>query len=344
VSVTPTPSDIRRWTAEVARDPASRAFLPLARAFAGAGRTAAAIRLCHQGLSAHPDDAEAHHLLGALYREAGDAEKAFDEWDITLRLDPGHAAARQALERVRRELSGRAAAPTATTAAPTAAAAVATAATPGPAPSAARPAPVPLAPRPAASAPAAARPPRPAPAEGAIHAPIRRFVARAQPEALLVIAASGRLLGQHGFAGTYDAVGVASLAAGIHASSSALARLVQEPRFAHLYQRGAEAQIFLGAFVVAGEEVIVVAVTRDESRLGLLRLAFGRLADEVREIGAAALPKAVQDAETFEHELEIGRRAVLGDATSPATGRGAPAGAPAPTVPASSAASATRVP
>jgi len=340
VSATPSSSDVRRWTAEVARDPASRAFLPLARAFAGAGRTAAAIRLCHQGLSAHPGDAEAHHLLGTLYREAGDTEKAFDEWDITLRLDPGHAAARQALERVRRELSDRAETPEATAAATTAAAAIANAATPAPA----RPAPAPLAPRPAASAPAAARAPRPAPAEVAMHAPIRRFVARAQPEALLVIAASGRLLGQHGFAGAYDAVGVASLAAGIHASSSALARLVQEPRFAHLYQRGAEAQIFLGAFVVAGEEVIVVAVTRDESRLGMLRLAFGGLADDVRAIGAAALPKAVRDAETFEHELEIGRRAVLGDATPPAMARGARAGNPAPTVPVSSAASATRVP
>jgi len=299
------PAEIRRWTQEVARDPRSESFLPLARAFADAGRTPAAIRLCHQGLSANPGNVEAHVLLGSLYRETGDLEKAVDEWDIALRLDPGHAEARRALDLARAATTdatgGGSIAHAGTQSGSVHLSALASRATS----------------------------PVGAPRAGPLHGPIRRFVARAQPEALLLLGTSGRLLGEHGFAGAYDAVGVASLAAAIHASSAALAELVREPRFAHLYQRGADAHLFLGSFPVERDDIIVVAITRDEARLGLLRVAFGELAAEVRALGPAALPKAVRDAETFERELEIGRRSVLGGAGRPATGSVA-ASAPVP--------------
>jgi tetratricopeptide (TPR) repeat protein len=315
MSTLASPADIRRWTEEVARDPRSGSFLPLARAFAEAGRTAAAIRLCHQGLSENPEHVEAHVLLGSLYRATGDLEKAIDEWDIALRLEPGNADARRELDLARADVAGsiRAGSPSAS----------ATSQTP---PRVARAAGPPAQPaHPAASAVGDPAVSRAAP----LRDPIRRFVARAQPEALLLLGTSGRLLGEHGFAGAYDAVAVASLAAGIHASSAALAELVREPRFAHLYQRGAEAHLFLGSFAVEREEVIVVAITRDEARIGLLRLAFGELAAEVRALGSAALPKAVRDAETFERELEIGRRSVLGGAGLHAAGS-VPVSAPVP--------------
>jgi tetratricopeptide (TPR) repeat protein len=38
---------------------------------------------------------EAHHLLGLIYRDAGDLTRAFDEWDIALALAPEHHAARR---------------------------------------------------------------------------------------------------------------------------------------------------------------------------------------------------------------------------------------------------------
>lgn len=88
---------IRTWSEDVARDPNSLSFLPLAQAFREQGRRDAALRLCLRGLERHPTHVDAHHLLGELYRESGDSMRAFDEWDIALRLAPEHAGARRAI-------------------------------------------------------------------------------------------------------------------------------------------------------------------------------------------------------------------------------------------------------
>jgi tetratricopeptide (TPR) repeat protein len=90
-----TPAQVRQWSEEVAADPASLSFLPLAGAYRGQGRRDAALKLCIRGLEKHPDNVEAHYLLGLLYNEGGDTLKAFDEWDIALALDPEHAGSRR---------------------------------------------------------------------------------------------------------------------------------------------------------------------------------------------------------------------------------------------------------
>lgn len=95
MSTHPGPSQIRLWSEEVARNPDTLAFLPLAEVYRAEGRHDAALRLCLRGLERHPTHVGAHHLLGVLYRESGDLVKAFDEWDIALRLDPEHAGARR---------------------------------------------------------------------------------------------------------------------------------------------------------------------------------------------------------------------------------------------------------
>ncbi len=93
--MTATPVQVRQWSEDVARDPASLSFLPLAAAYRDGGRREAALKLCIRGLERHPTNVEAHYLLGLLYREGGDEVKAFDEWDIALRLDSEHAGARR---------------------------------------------------------------------------------------------------------------------------------------------------------------------------------------------------------------------------------------------------------
>lgn len=89
--------ELRRWSDELARDPTSTAFLPLARSYRESGRRDAALRLCLRGLERHPHHVEAHVLLGQLYADAGDLVKAHDEWDIALSLDPAHSEARRHL-------------------------------------------------------------------------------------------------------------------------------------------------------------------------------------------------------------------------------------------------------
>jgi hypothetical protein len=90
-----TPMQVRQWSDEVAADPASLSFLPLAAAYREQGRHDAALKLVVRGLEKHPGHVEAHYLLGLLYREGGEALKAFDEWDIALALDPEHHGSRR---------------------------------------------------------------------------------------------------------------------------------------------------------------------------------------------------------------------------------------------------------
>ena len=85
---TPAQADLQRWSDEVARDPRSLAFLPLARAYRKQGLREAALELCLRGLEAYPQHVEAHSLLALLYLERGDHEKAADEWSTVLRFDP----------------------------------------------------------------------------------------------------------------------------------------------------------------------------------------------------------------------------------------------------------------
>jgi predicted regulator of Ras-like GTPase activity (Roadblock/LC7/MglB family) len=84
----PAPADLQRWSEDVARDPASLSFLPLARMYRKQGRRDAALKLCLRGLEHHPTHVEAHALLAMLYFEGGQRSKAYDEWSMVLRLEP----------------------------------------------------------------------------------------------------------------------------------------------------------------------------------------------------------------------------------------------------------------
>lgn len=86
----PTPGDLQRWSEELARNPASLAFLPLARAYRRQGRLDLGLKLCLRGLEHHPEHVEAHALLALLYLESGDRARAADEWAVVLRLKPGN--------------------------------------------------------------------------------------------------------------------------------------------------------------------------------------------------------------------------------------------------------------
>lgn len=87
---TPAPADLHRWSEELARNPASLAFLPLARAYRRLGRRDLALQLCLRGLDHHPTHVEAHALLALLHFEAGDRSRAAEEWATVLRLKPGN--------------------------------------------------------------------------------------------------------------------------------------------------------------------------------------------------------------------------------------------------------------
>lgn len=93
----PSPTELQRWSHEVARDPGAPSFVHLAEAYRRQGHREAALRVCLRGLSRHPAHVDAHALLGRLYLERGERDRAADEWSIVLRLDPDNFEAHRGL-------------------------------------------------------------------------------------------------------------------------------------------------------------------------------------------------------------------------------------------------------
>jgi len=89
--------EIRRFSDELARDPASMAFLPLAETLRRRGQTDVALKVALRGLERHPHNADAHDLLARIAVDQGDLQRAFDEWDMVLRFAPTHIGARKGM-------------------------------------------------------------------------------------------------------------------------------------------------------------------------------------------------------------------------------------------------------
>jgi len=85
--------DIRRWSEELARDPASLAFLLLGETLRRHGDLETAHRVAVHGLKRHPHHADAHDLLARIYVDQRAFDRAVDEWEMALRMTPEHAGA-----------------------------------------------------------------------------------------------------------------------------------------------------------------------------------------------------------------------------------------------------------
>jgi tetratricopeptide (TPR) repeat protein len=94
-------SDIAALSEQLARDPASFVFLELADALRKRGDLDVAVKVATRGLERHPHLPAGHDVLARCHADNGDLEKAFDEWDMVLRLAPGHAGALKGLGFVR---------------------------------------------------------------------------------------------------------------------------------------------------------------------------------------------------------------------------------------------------
>lgn len=84
-----TERDIERWTREVAEDPGAASFVRLARAYRAQGRRDAAREVVLQGLEHNPEHIGGHLLLALIHVEDGERQRAGDEWQTVLRLEPG---------------------------------------------------------------------------------------------------------------------------------------------------------------------------------------------------------------------------------------------------------------
>ena len=93
--------DVRRWSDELARDPASLVFLQLGETLRRQGQLDLALKIAMRGLERHSHNADAHDLLARIAVDRGDLQRAFDEWDMVLRLTPSHVGALKGMAFVR---------------------------------------------------------------------------------------------------------------------------------------------------------------------------------------------------------------------------------------------------
>ena len=89
--------DIRGLSAQLAQDPQSLVFLRLGETLRRKGQLDAALRVAMNGLERHPHLADAHDLYARVLTDKHDYEKAFDEWDMAVRIAPNHTGALKGL-------------------------------------------------------------------------------------------------------------------------------------------------------------------------------------------------------------------------------------------------------
>lgn len=284
-------SQVRRWQDAVARDPGSPAFVQLAEVYRREGRAAVARRLCVRGLERNAENVEAHFLLGRLYREAGELDEAFDEWDIALRLDPDHRPARRALGYLcleRRDWSSAVRHLEQSAAAEPGDQRLASALN--------------MARRRARSASAPE-----VDAAAGLAGPLDRFVRESRVRLAVVMDNTGRIIARQGFASGVDLAAVASLAAGIHSASGELAGMLGQPGFEQLYQGAGGNQIFLAPLETSAGELLLATVFGEEATIGMVRVLFAKLAAEAADLPLSTGPAAPRpDAASFEAALQAG--------------------------------------
>jgi tetratricopeptide (TPR) repeat protein len=283
---------VRRLQAEVARDPGSLAFVPLADLYRVQGRLDIARRVCVRGLHRHPTHVEAHYVLGRIYRDAADVEKAYDEWDIALRLDPLDLASRRAiaflciergnLEEAERHVRQALALD-------------------------------PDDPRLRRALRIVEGGGRKNGADASywenvhtlLEPRLEGFLRESRVRFVLILDGNGRVVSRSGNTGITDIAALASLAAGANATSAEIARVTGQPGFTQLYQGRGEYQLFMGKVPAPAGELLLLCVFGIESTIGLVRMLFR---DFVKALPDAAWPPVARASqiENLEAELAAG--------------------------------------
>jgi tetratricopeptide (TPR) repeat protein len=93
----PDPAKITELKRRLAKEPASRSFLELAREYHEAGQLEEAAVVCAQGLKYHPSYLSAQVLLGRIYFDMGKAEESRSQMESVLSQAPDNLVARRVL-------------------------------------------------------------------------------------------------------------------------------------------------------------------------------------------------------------------------------------------------------
>jgi Flp pilus assembly protein TadD len=92
-----TTDEIRQWSDELARDPASLVFLQLGEALRRQGQADVALKVAMRGMERHPSNVDAHDLMARIAVDRREFARAISEWETVLRVAPGHVGAMKGL-------------------------------------------------------------------------------------------------------------------------------------------------------------------------------------------------------------------------------------------------------
>jgi hypothetical protein len=135
--------------------------------------------------------------------------------------------------------------------------------------------------------------------------PTTAFVRESRARLVLVLDSTGRILTQHGFTKELDIAAFASLAAGVHATSAEIARMMGQPAFSQLYQGRGEHQLFVGSISAPAGELLFLAVFGEDTTIGLVRALFRDVVEGLRMRNWPAVT-ASREQENLEAELAAG--------------------------------------
>ncbi len=142
--------------------------------------------------------------------------------------------------------------------------------------------------------------------------PLETFVTEAGARLALLMTPAGQVIAQHGFTRAVDVMSAAALGAAIVASTSEVAKLLDEPAFSVLNHQGERHGVLLGGFDTPQGRMVCLAVYGVESSPGLVQLFFEEFSRDVREAWPEPeAPKQVLAAD-FERELNESLSALFG--------------------------------
>lgn len=146
-----------------------------------------------------------------------------------------------------------------------------------------------------------------------VAAPLTEFLRESSARLALVMTSSGQVIAQHGFTRSVDVMSAAALGAGILATTTEIATMVDAPAgFGAVVHQGASQGIWLAGFDTPRGRWIGLVVFGAESTIGLVRMFFARFADQVAAATPAVVPVRDVLAEGFERELDDSLRALFG--------------------------------
>ncbi len=142
--------------------------------------------------------------------------------------------------------------------------------------------------------------------------PLQRFLAESSARVVLLTTSSGQVVAQHGFTRALDVMSAAALGAAIMASTEELGRLTASGASRSLSHQGPSRGLFLSGFDLPQGRWIGLVVYDRDSSLGLVRLFFDRLIEELQAVAPTEAPARDVLAADFEDELNASLRSLFG--------------------------------